>query len=134
MDNEHDPWNEVAHRHPRAHEVMEDALWDCVDEEAPFGSDEGAEAYEELRCWRDRNPNAPLVECLEWIGEESAYPDTFTFDATIIATVLGQLITEGRIDPDAKQAAYGSISRQMLEADEHGQALLRATEAAIRIG
>jgi uncharacterized protein YfeS len=133
-EDEHDPWNEVAHRHPRARELMADSLWDCTDEDAPFGSDEGADAYSEFRDWRAENPGAPLQACLDWIGDQSAYPDAFTYDATIIATVLGQLVSEGRIDEDAKPAAYNAIARQISAADEHRLELLKAVEAAIQAG
>lgn len=133
-DAEHDPWNEVKDRHPRAQELMADDLWDCTDEDAPFGSDEGADAYEEYRSWRVEHPGAPLSECLAWIGDESGYPDAFTYDATVIATVLGQLVCEGRIDADSKPAARRAIARQVTDASNHRLALLQASEAAILAG
>jgi uncharacterized protein YfeS len=136
--DDHDPWNETSHRHPRAHELMcHEILWDCVNELAPFGSDEGADAYDEYRRWRSENPGSSLTDCLSWIlggkqteynatltldaaiedSEESAnrfgYPDAFTLDATIIATVLGQLVDEGRIDVEAKPFAKVAIDRQI---------------------
>jgi len=130
-DDEHDPWNEPEHRHPRARELMPEELFDCADEDAPFGSDEGAEAYLEYRDWRAQNPGAPLTECLEWIGDESDYPDAFTFDATIIATVLGQLVAEGRVDAAAKPAARRAIERQLLDAGPPRRQLLEMSAAAI---
>lgn len=55
-DTDHDPFNEPETAHPRARELMdEEFFWDCVDEEAPFGSDEGHDAYFEFRRWRERN-------------------------------------------------------------------------------
>jgi uncharacterized protein YfeS len=129
--DEHDPWNEPSHRHPRAQELMAAELWDCVDEDAPFGSDEGADAYEEFRAWREENPGAPLLECIEWIGDESSYADAFTYDATIIATVLGQLVLEGRIDSDAKRYARAAIARQSEGASPERQRLLSLSGAAI---
>lgn len=63
-DADHDPWNNVEDRHPRAQALMAEELWDCVNELAPFGSDEGAEAYCEYRDWRAENPDTNLVECL----------------------------------------------------------------------
>lgn len=141
-EEDHDPWNEPSHRHPRARKLMTDeVLWDCVNELAPFGSDEGADAYEEFRSWRAENPGVNLTACLDWIlmgkleqytgrlaeddvlarhvdhGDPEAmlgldYPDIFTLDATIIATVLGQLICEGGIDPEAKPFARIAIRRQ----------------------
>ena len=138
MENgEHDPWNEPSHRHPRASELMADeTLWDCVNELAPFGSDEGADAYCEFRGWRADNPTSDLTACVDWIlggklnnydesladvdalessdlsAQSFGYSDAFTLDATIIATVLGQLVDEGRIDSAAKPFAYIAISRQ----------------------
>jgi hypothetical protein len=67
-DNDHDPFNEPERAHPRARELLvEDFLWDCADEEAPFGSDEGHDAYYEYRRWRASAPAAPLTDCLSWI-------------------------------------------------------------------
>jgi uncharacterized protein YfeS len=136
-DNDHDPWNEPSHRHPRANELMRDGFfWDCVNELAPFGSDEGADAYAEYRNWRAENPRANLVDCISWIlggrqdaynlsltdesaiqdsdesAQEFGYGDAFTLDATIIATVLAQLVDEGRIDVEAKPFADVAIRRQ----------------------
>ena len=77
-----------------------------------------------------------MVECISWIlggkeaeyndsltsdasieeSEESAirfrYSDAFTLDATIIATVLGQLVDEGRVDIEAKPFAKVALDRQ----------------------
>jgi uncharacterized protein YfeS len=135
--DDHDPWNEPSQRHPRARDLMrEETFWDCVNELAPFGSDEGADAYVEYRDWRAENPESNLIECIVWIldgrideynvsltevssiseSDESAetlgYPNAFTLDATIIATVLGQLVDEGRIDIEAKPYAAIAIRRQ----------------------
>jgi uncharacterized protein YfeS len=140
--DDHDPWNESSHRHPRANAIMtDDRLWDCVNELAPFGSDEGADAYIEYRSWRAENPDANLEECLSWIlgGQQAGYnesliasagiesylsgspdsvldlpfPDALTLDTTIIATVLGQLVDEGRIDENVKTYARVAVARQM---------------------
>jgi len=137
---EHDPFNKPEVAHPRARELMRESLfWDCVDEAAPFGSDEGSQAYYEWRSWRQANPKAPLTECFDWIlcGNLNAYNeslasdaqiekdvanpseaflgdqyDMFTLDTTIIASGLGQLMDEGRIDPDAKPFLRVAIQRQ----------------------
>lgn len=138
----HDPFNEPEIAHPRARELMTEAFfWDCADEEAPFGSDEGYDAYYEFREWRRRNKKKKLTDCLAWImqGEDlksyndelcsdeavaqalerqaeaflaDAY-DMFTLDATVIATSLGQLLDEGRIDAAAKPCLRVAIRRQL---------------------
>src|SRR5262245_3593365 len=155
--SDHDPFNEPETAHPRARELMtEEFLWDCVDEEAPFGSDEGHDAYYEFREWRQRNKEKPLTACLAWImqGEDlkdyndelcsdeaveralekpaaaflaDAY-DMFTLDATVIATALGQLLDEGRIDPEAKPYVRVAIKRQLhpkvVTSERRGEILL----------
>jgi uncharacterized protein YfeS len=120
--------------------MSEEFFWDCVDEEAPFGSDEGSDAYYEFREWREKNPKSPLAECLSWImgGRLADYTeslcsddrverdladphgafladeyDMFTLDATVIATALGQLLDEGVIDADAKPYVRVAIKRQL---------------------
>ena len=107
--------------------------------QAPFGSDEGHEAYFEWRRWREENSDAPLTECFDWIlaGKLNDYNDSittdeqiehdvdnpedalladqfdiFTLDTTIIATGLGQLMDEGTIDKHAKPFLLVAIKRQ----------------------
>jgi uncharacterized protein YfeS len=137
---EHDPFNEPETAHPRARELMrEPFFWDCVDESAPFGSDEGSDAYYEWRNWREKNPDKPLIECFNWIldGRLDEYNesvatdvqialdvespddalladqyDIFTLDTTIVATGLGQLMDEGVIDVSAKRFLRIAIQRQ----------------------
>jgi uncharacterized protein YfeS len=139
--SDHDPFNEPETAHPRARELMrEPFFWDCVDERAPFGSDEGSDAYYEWREWRQEDPSASLSECFRWIldGDLSSYNqslcsdaqieadienpdgafladhyDIFTLDTTIIATALGQLMDEGKIDADAKPYVNVAIRRQL---------------------
>jgi uncharacterized protein YfeS len=141
MQETHDPFNEPELADPRARELMlESFFWDCADEEAPFGSDEGHDAYYEFRRWRSGHSSAPLIKCLDWIMEgkldgytseltsdarieadlespdeafmADAY-DMFTLDATVIATGLGQLLDEGRIDAEAKPYLRIAVRRQL---------------------
>jgi uncharacterized protein YfeS len=139
--SDHDPFNEPLRAHAKARELMpEEFFWDCGDEDAPFGSDEGWDAYYEWRNWRSDNPDSELKECIAWIVSgrlddynESLYSDaqierdiespedafmaegfdTFTLDTTIIATGLGQLIDEGKIDSSVKPYLLIAVSRQL---------------------
>jgi uncharacterized protein YfeS len=114
---------------------MDESLWDCANELAPFGSDEGAEGYAEYRSWRAGHRDEDLAACLAWIGAEGDYPDTFTYDSTIIATVLGQLVDEGRIDASVKPAARDAIARQLNDADdEERRDLLEKALSAVEAG
>jgi uncharacterized protein YfeS len=156
-DSEHDPFNERDLAHPRARELFaEDFFWDCVDEDAPFGSDEGHDAYFEYRNWRRENPAVPLIDCISWILDDRldeytldlctdeqirldvANPndafmadswDMFTLDATIIATGFGQLIDEGQIDVAAKPFVRVALTRQLhheVAGSGHRVAIMRA--------
>lgn len=139
--SEHDPFNEPEIAHPRARNLMqEEFFWDCTNEDAPFGSDEGWTAYYEWRQWREDNPSSPLTECFSWFldGRLEEYNDSictdaqiaadlqepdgafmseafdvFTLDATVIGTALGQLIDEGVIDANAKPYVHVAIARQL---------------------
>ena len=132
--------------HSRALQLIpDDFFWDCVDELAPFGSDEGNTALSEFREWRLRHPNAPVTDCLVWtieaVGEmpAAAYDESlvqkaiiekqihdpnfddqqyiFTLDASVIATAFGQLADEGKIDFDAKPYAALALRRQIVWAE-----------------
>ena len=129
--------------HPRARQLLPDAFfWDCTDELAPFGSDEGDTALREFRTWRRANPQRPVEECLLWtiesVGEmavadyddallavalvrsqvqDPAFDDqqyVFTLDTSVIATAFGQLVDEGRIDASAKPYAQRALRRQVI--------------------
>ncbi|MDA7977615.1 MAG: molybdate metabolism regulator [Pirellulales bacterium] len=158
--SEHDPFNEPDQAHPRARELMvEPFFWDCVDERAPFGSDEGSDAYYEWRSWRADNPSAPLVQCIAWIldghldgyngslctdeqiEQDLANPedaflselyDMFTLDTTIIATALGQLLDEGKIESDAKPFVDVAIHRQLHPSvGEYEKDVLKAVQRVV---
>ena len=129
--------------HSRAQKLVpEDFFWDNADELAPFGSDEGDSALAEYRDWRRDNPTRPVMECVGWtvesVGDMSFdnYNDSllsdelvawqltdedfddrqfvYTLDVSIIVTVFGQLVDEGKIDADIKSVASVALSRQIL--------------------
>ena len=143
------------HGHPRALQLIPDEFfWDCVDELAPFGSDEGDTALSEFRDWRLEHPKAPVKDCVVWtieaVGEMpvAAYNESifqksiikkqiqdrkfddqqyiYTLDASVIATVFGQLADEGKIDADAKPYAELALQRQIVWATLQRQWLHRA--------
>lgn len=131
------------HGHPRALQIIaDDFFWDCTDELAPFGSDEGDTALAEYRDWRKENPGQALEACLTWtiesVGEIDAseysdgiYDETtvreqledpdfddqqliYTTDVSVIATAFGQLADEGAIDATAKPYAARALKRQIV--------------------
>lgn len=129
--------------HKRAIELIpEEFFWSCIDELAPFGSDEGDMALSEFRDWKKENPNTETFECLKWTIEgvsEKSLSDyderildktliksqiedenfndkqyIFTVDISVIATGFGQLVDEGKIDEKNKLLIQLAIDRQRI--------------------
>lgn len=137
---------EKENSHQRAIELIpEDFFWSCIDELAPFGSDEGDTALSEFRDWRKKNPDEETYEFLKWtiesvseqniskynekildrteIKEKIADEDfddqqyIFTVDISVIATGFGQLVDEGKIDFMNKPIIQLAIDRQKIWAE-----------------
>jgi uncharacterized protein YfeS len=132
--------------HKRAIELIpEEFFWDCVDELAPYGSDEGDMALSEYRDWRKQNPNTPTYNCLVWtiesVGEiaieeynedildkklvksqivDDDFDDhqfIYILDVSVIAAGFGQLVDEGTIDAKNKPLISLAIERQKIWAE-----------------
>lgn len=132
--------------HPNAIELIpEDFFWNCFNELAPFGSDEGDTALAEFRDWRKVNPQTPTIECLKWVIEgvgEMDFKDynqnllnkaliksqlqdddfddqqyIYTLDISVIATGFAQLVDEGTIDEQNKPIIQIAIDRQKIWAE-----------------
>ena len=131
------------HGHPKATQLIpEEFFWDCTDDIAPFGSDEGDTALAEFRGWRKKNPDVPVIECMIWtiegVGEMefSEYNESlldpekmrsqmedknfdsrqfiYTLDVSVIATGFGQLADEGKIDEEIKPVIRIALERQII--------------------
>lgn len=126
----------------------EDFFWDNTDESTPFGSDEGDTALGDFRTWRKQNPTTNLSICLDWVIQEvgEMSPETYltqivdrsqiekqvkddsfddqqyiyTLDVSIIATVLGQFVDEGKIDKEAQKYIHIALSRQIVWSELQG--------------
>ncbi|TGE25133.1 hypothetical protein E5K00_08020 [Hymenobacter aquaticus] len=141
MEEQEEPYGiDKDYAHPRALELApEDFFWDCGDELAPFGSDEGDMALSEFREWRKENPALPVIDCLVWtiesVGEMPVeeYSDAllseskitaqiadkdfddaqyiYVLDTSVIATGFAQLVDEGQIDAACKPFIQRAIQR-----------------------
>ena len=129
--------------HPRALELAPDEFfWSNHDELGPFGSDEGDTALHDYRAFRKRQKSSTQYHCLVWAIEsvsetriahytrhildeakvraQISDPDIddqqyiYTVDVTAIATGFGQLVDEGKIDPECKDFIALAIERQIL--------------------
>lgn len=136
----------IENAHPKAIELIpEEFFWSCIDELAPFGSDEGDTALAEYRDWRKANPNTPTLECLKWVIESVGEMDfadynqkiaekefiksqiedddfddqqyIYTLDNSVIATGFAQLVDEGIIEQQNKPIIQLAINRQKIWAE-----------------
>jgi len=129
--------------HPRAHVLMSEPwLWDTTDEDAPFGSDEGNDCFQDFREWRAANPDEPVLSYLTpIIGTRGDWGDLYTADLvsvtaigrqveliasgdidpieeiwrrdlSLIVVALTQLVLEGRLDAPVKRYAQWALQRQ----------------------
>jgi uncharacterized protein YfeS len=134
---------DIDNSHPRAVELIpEDFFWSCIDELAPFGSDEGDTALAEFRDWRKSNPKVQTIECLKWVIESVGEMDfteynqdlldkkliksqiqdddfddqqyIYTLDISVIATGFAQLVDEGLIEQQNKSVIQIAIDRQKI--------------------
>ena len=137
---------DIDNAHQRAIELIpEEFFWSCIDELAPFGSDEGDTALAEFRDWRKENPKTPTLECLKWVIEsvgEMEFADynsemlsktkiksqlededfddqqyIYTLDNSVIATGFAQLVDEGIIEAEKKKIIQLAIDRQIIWAE-----------------
>ncbi len=137
---------DIDNAHQKAIELIpEDFFWSCIDELAPFGSDEGDTALAEFRDWRKENPSTPTLECLKWVIESVGEMDfadynseilsrakiksqledkdfddqqyIYTLDISVIATGFAQLVDEGIIEVENKEIIQLAIDRQLVWAE-----------------
>jgi uncharacterized protein YfeS len=137
---------DIDYAHTRAKELIpEEFFWSCMDELAPFGSDEGDAALAEFRRGRQANSTVPTIQCLSWtitsVGEmefsdynrqlvdrekilsqlhDKEFDDRqyiYTLDVSVIATGFGQLVDEGIIEHTNKEIIQIAIDRQILWAE-----------------
>jgi uncharacterized protein YfeS len=128
--------------HPKARAALAyEYLWDCTDENSPFGNDTGADTLAFFREWRRDHPRGnPLLFLSrllrDWEATDDhweatdpaevgrlAEDDRFSFDArddSVIALAFGQIVLEGRVDPEVKRRALVALTRQSLPAALEG--------------
>lgn len=128
--------------HPRAREALTDAFfWDASDPCGPFGGDVGLDVLDALRDHRLEDPRGDLLSLLgellamwevpndHWdVVEEAAVQEIgaddelglLLRDEAILALAFGQIIVEGRVDPEIRRRAMLALHRQALPALIHG--------------
>ncbi len=120
--------------HPSFVEACTDPLYyDCTDEEAPFGSDEGADALYELQRAVRKNKNLDFADfarhIIEDLWEMDYIPaedleanglkalldtnemDVMQTDMVTYAVAFGQIKITGTIDEELRKAAVASLKR-----------------------
>jgi uncharacterized protein YfeS len=134
-----DDWPTFEKAHPKAKVLMNDSFFfSPIKETAPFGSDDGADAYAGFSQWRTNHRiESPLVYLqeliIEWKYPQFDLQETDIeklkpylkqsdlgiqfmtgVDAAIVAIAFGQLYLEGTIDKDVLKLAKTSIKRELL--------------------
>ncbi len=119
--------------HPKALEVLADEVfWDQSNEFAPFGSDEGCNAFYAFQSWLEAHPAGEamaylqertiyqgvspvyvLLEDVTGLEEDRKYSLIEDFDWEAIAICFAQFILKGYISAQAKQIGITAIKRQM---------------------
>jgi uncharacterized protein YfeS len=118
--------------------MNEDFYFSPIDETAPFGNDDGSDAYAGFVTWRQSNKNAKPKEYFDESLERWGYPKFDIYetgykqllpflkqdkmsiiymtgtDAAIIAIAFGQLYLEGVIDKDFNELAKTAIKRELI--------------------
>lgn len=119
--------------HPRfvAH-FNDDVYYDCGEEEAPFGSDEGSDALRELADALRTQKNLNVLDFPRWLIEDqwgmtfiapvsidiedalkpdnkALEPDIYQSCHVVMATAFGQLKITGRMDTSLKTSAMAAI-------------------------
>jgi uncharacterized protein YfeS len=114
--------------HPRARKLFEEAFfWDAIDDHAPWGSDEGADAlaFFGQAHSHDGGPPDPVAFAKEYVAEnwseqrpsdalEHAQIETFSAaHLAVIAIVLGMYLIHGYVPPDLKAFGLEAIDREL---------------------
>lgn len=114
--------------HPRARILFSEAFfWDAIDDHAPWGSDEGADALSFFGQAHGQNgsPPDPLALAKEYVGEDwsesrpgddldDVQMETFsTAHLAVIAIALGMYLIHGYIPSDLKTFGLEAIDREL---------------------
>ena len=77
--------------HPKAKELLtKEFYWSPIDESAPFGSDDGSDAFYWFRQWRQSNPNQSPVRFLDELINGWGFPkfDIYQLETSYIKSYL----------------------------------------------
>jgi uncharacterized protein YfeS len=125
---------EPENAHPKAQEILtEEFYFDPTEEAAPFGNDDGNDAFYGFLAWRKRNPDGKPFQFVQelvdrWGYTNDYYQETdperiealideegygfFPRDNALVAVCFGQLVLEGQIDPEMKELTLIALERQ----------------------
>jgi uncharacterized protein YfeS len=120
--------------HPKAAKLLKaEFFWDCVDENSPFGNDNGADALQQYRLWRANNPGGDPVQFIKellpnWQCSLEKWkqltPSAFqaplleggyeleTGDDVIISVAFARLIFDGVVGHEMSSLALEAINRE----------------------
>jgi uncharacterized protein YfeS len=123
--------------HLKAKQLLtEDFYWSPTEETAPFGSDDGSDAFHGFVEWRKKNKKESPVVYLQELIKEWGY-GTFNMtsndpemvkevmmsmegsqiiaqDNAVIAVGFGQFVLEGKIEKDIQDLTLKAIKRELV--------------------
>lgn len=109
-------WSEY---HPRAREILNDLFfWDCLDDLAPHGNDDGADLLERFKRWRKKSPSGESKTFFdrlmrEWgvsNGREIVTDDIY--DCSAIALAFAHLKIDAACPKWAQDEALKALTRR----------------------
>lgn len=113
-------WNEY---HPNARQLLDDPFyWDCVNEWAPHGNDEGADVLELLKEWHGVSPDEFFAKLKEsWqmnLDGDPQWAQDYRF--VIIGMAFGYIKLEGSCPKSLQEQALAVIAleKQLIETNE----------------
>src|SRR5665213_1571742 len=135
-DSDRDARPNRAAFHQRARQVLpDDFFWDCADEFAPVGDDNGADVLNAYRDWRFAHspedcesflknllrrwelPENWADESTREIPKDLSRADEYPYrtgDKALIAFAFSQIMVDGKLDARARDSALRAIDRQKI--------------------
>lgn len=121
--------------HPRAVALLKDSFyWSILDDDSPFGNDNGADALTAYRKWRNQHRIGTAVDFIrelltsfqaplsEWKMLKASDINTFldqikgyvleTGDDVIISVAFAELLLDGKIDEEVRTLAQRAIQNE----------------------
>lgn len=104
--------------HPKAKELLtEEFYWSPIEEAAPFGNDDGSDAFYGLREWRINNKTESPIEYLKELISDWGFPP-FDWNTLDTITINEYINTDNSVDNSAIQDQIPAMKAHFKEMAE----------------